>query len=121
MIGEPDEFEQFVRIGGIVVVGGRESQGLGRAHASGDSAVLQHHADVGNESPVVGDGIEPEHPHRSGGRASVALERLDRGGLPGAIRAEQCGDASRFGGERQPVDRDPVAVADDQIADLDGG
>ena len=40
------------------------------------------------ERGVVGHGIEPEDPHLAGGRPPVALERLDRRRLAGAVGTE---------------------------------
>ena len=121
MIGQPDEVEQFIGIDGVVVVGGEEVEGLGRTHAGGDSTGLEHHADTGDEAAMVGDGVESEHPDRTGGGAAIALEGLDGRGLACPVGSEQSGDPSGHGGEGEAVDGNTIAVANGEVGDLDRG
>ena len=71
---------------------------------------------------MVGLGIEPEHPHPAGGRAPVALERLDGRRLAGAVRAQHDEHLARRGGQVEAVDRGRRAggpVAHGEAGDLD--
>ena len=54
-----------------------------------------------------------------GRRPPVALERLDRRGLAGAVRARAGPRPARRRRERQAVDRRVLAVADGELVDLD--
>ena len=68
-------------------------------------------------------GIEPEHPHPPGGGAPVALERLDRRRLAGAVGPEHDEHLARGGGQVESVDRGGGAggsVAHGEAGDLDG-
>ena len=65
---------------------------------------------------MVGPGIEPEDPHRAGVGAPVALERLDRRGLAGAVRAEEGDDFARVGVEAHTVDGDEAPVTNDEVS-----
>ena len=75
----------------------------------------------GDEPAWSATRVEAEHPDRARVRAPVALERLDRGRLAGAVRPEEGEHLAGLGGERQPVDGDQVAVPHDEPGDLDGG
>ena len=57
---------------------------------------------------MVGVGIEPEDADLALGRAPVALERLDRRRLPGAVGTEHDEDLSALGGQVDAVDRGRV-------------
>ena len=72
---------------------------------------------------MVGDGVEPEHAHLAGGRAAVALERLDGRRLAGAVGPEHDEHLARLGGQVDAVDRGGRAggsVAHGEAGDLDG-
>ena len=62
--GQPEPVEQLAGSSGLRVEGGGVAQHLGRPQRRVDAALLQHHADALGQRPVVGDGVEPEHPHR---------------------------------------------------------
>ena len=75
------------------------------------------------ERGVVGDGAQPEDPHLPRGRAAVALEGLDRGGLAGAVRPEHDEHLARGGSQVDAVDSGRCAggaVAHNEVGDLDG-
>ena len=74
----------------------------------------------GTSAPVVGDRVEAEDADRAAGRPAVALEALDRRRLARAVRPEHRHDLAAAGRQRQPVDRRAGAVADDEVAALDG-
>ena len=86
-----------------------------------DAARLEHHADARLEPGGVPGRVEPEHPHRAGVGAPVALADLDRGGLARAVRPEDRGDLAAARGEAQPVDGGRRPVPLDQTGDLNGG
>ena len=68
-------------------------------------------------------GPEPEDAHLAGGRAPVALERLDRRRLAGAVGPEHDEYLARRGGQVHAVDRGRRAgrsVAHGEAGDLDG-
>ncbi len=69
---------------------------------------------------MVGPGVETEHPHLPRRRLAVALQALHGRGLARPVRAEQGRHRARCHLEAEPVDRHPIAVADDQIPHLDG-
>ena len=67
-------------------------------------------------------GVEPEHPHPAGGRAPVALERLDGGRLAGPVRPEHDEHLAAGSGQVDAVDRSRCAggpVAHGEAGDLD--
>ena len=75
------------------------------------------------ERGVVRHWIQPEHPHPPGDRAPVALERLHRRRLAGAVRAQHDEHLARGGGQVEPVDggrRAGGSVAHGEAGDLDG-
>ena len=69
---------------------------------------------------MVGNRIEAEDPHLTGIRGAVALHGLDRRGLAGAVRAQEGEHLALGDMERELVDGDDVAVADDQLVGGDG-
>ena len=52
-------------------------------------------------------------------RAHETGARVERGGLPGAVRADEPGDATERRPEAQAVDRDEAAVPDGEVDDLE--
>jgi hypothetical protein len=64
--------------------------------------------------------IEIEHPDLARVRPPVTLEDLDRGGLAGAVRAEQTEHLARVDRQRQTVDGAHAAVLLAEPGDLDG-
>lgn len=96
------------------------AQHLVRAGAGVDAAGLQHHAEAGAQLAGLGDGVEAEDPDRSRVGPAVALACLDRGGLSGAVGAEDGGDAGR-GLQIEAVDRGLGSVPLDQTLDPDDG
>ena len=119
--GETHQLEQLGGVLGIVVVAGEEVEDLGRAEHGVDAPLLQHDPDVRHQGHMVAPGVEPQHPDRAAVDRPVALERLDRAGLAGTVRAEEGDDLSRCTDERQAVDGHRLAVADHHLVTDDGG
>ena len=97
---------------------------LARAEHRVDATVLQHDAHAECEPAVVGDRMEPEYRDVPAGRAAVALERLDGGGLSRPVRPEHDQHLARLGLEMEAVDRGHRAgraVAHDEVAHDHGG
>ncbi len=117
---EADQAEQFTRVAWVVVVGGEEPERSSGAHHRVGAATLEHHADERRDGRPVASGIVAEDADVAGVGDAVALQRLDRGRLAGAVRAEQAEDLARLGAERDAVDGDRPAVADDELFDFDG-
>ena len=120
---QPDELEQLVRGQRVGVVGGEEVEDTARPEHRVDAAALEHDADPARECGVVGDRLQPEHAHLTGGRAPVALERLDGGGLARPVGAEDDEHLAGLGAQVQIVDRGGCAgraVAHGEAGDLDG-
>ena len=74
---------------------------------------------MGDDSRPVGDGVEAQHAYRPRSRPAVALEGLDGGRLSGTVGAKDGQDLAGVGRERQTVDRGRVAIAHDQIGNVD--
>jgi hypothetical protein len=85
------------------------------------AALLQHDAHVGHDLLPLGDGVEAEDADRPGVRSPEALDALHRGGLARAVRPEQRDDRARLHAQRHPVHDGAVAVALDEVDDLDRG
>ncbi len=69
---------------------GEQAEHLLRTGAWVDPASLEHDSHPGVQGGRVASGIEAEHPHVTRVRVSETLAYLDRGGLAGTVRAEQC-------------------------------
>ncbi len=72
---------------------------------------------------MVGDRVEPEHPHVTGGGAAIALQRLDGRCLARPVGPEHDQHLTRRGGQVEAVDRGRCAgwsVAHGKAGDLDG-
>ena len=120
---QPHEVEQLVRRHRLGVVAGEEVEDTARPQHGIDAAALEHHPDAAAERSVVGEGVEPEDAHLAGGRAPVALERLHRRRLAGAVGPEQ---DEHLAGRRSQVEavdcgrRARWSVTHGEAADLDG-
>ncbi len=117
---QPDQVEELVGVFGVVVVAGEQVEHLGGAEHGVDAPALEHDAHAPDQGGVVLVRVEPEDPHGTGGRTPVALEGLDGARLACAVRTEQGHDLTGVGGERQVVDGERVAVADDQLLTVHG-
>ena len=72
---------------------------------------------------MVGDRVEPEHPHRATHGAAVALQRLDRRCLAGPVGPQHDQHLARVGGQVEGVDRGRCAgwsITHGKAGDLDG-
>src|SRR5205823_12593007 len=92
---------------------------LERSHSGVEAAFLQHHADLRVQAPAVADRIQPEDPHRAAVGHAVALENLDRRGLPGPVRPEKSEHFAAPDRQAEPVDGVLAAVALLELRDLD--
>ena len=119
---EADRFEQLSGGDRVRVVGGEEIEHPLRPEHRVDAAALQHHPHAPGQRGVVRDRIEAEHPHLAGVGAAVALERFDRRGLAGTVRAEDDEDLAGIGRQVEIVDRRRSVggpVAHREATDLD--
>jgi len=90
-------------------------------HGRVDPAGLEHHADPRGERSPLGDGVEPEHFHRTRRRTAVALARFDDARLAGAVRPEKREHRSGVGVEVHSCHRFDRSVAHDEAAHPDQG
>ena len=116
---EPDPLEQLLRIVGLVIERGKESQRFQAADARGEATLLEHHAHSRSQRPGIGDRIQPQHADRSLIGPAVSLENLHRRGLAGPVRSEQAEHLAGHDVERQTVDRSILAVTLFERRDLD--
>ena len=119
---QPDQVEQLLRRDGRRVVAGEELQHPARAEHGVHAATLEHDPDPPAERGVVVLGTEPEHAHQAGGRAPVALERLDGRGLAGPVGPEDDEHLACRRAEVEVVDRGGRAgrsVTHGEAVDLD--
>ncbi len=110
-----EPFDQQVDVERVGVKRGDVPQHLVGAGAGPGSAGLQHDADAGSELVGVGDRVEAEHAYGSALRAAKALTGLDRGGLAGAVGAEDRGDGAGVDREVEPVDGGDRSVLHDEV------
>src|ERR1051325_234983 len=121
-IHDPGEAELVEHAGGV---GGGGAARLGdEAHVLGDGEVLVERRRLSGKADLAagrtrragrvlaGDGDRP------GARHDRAGERRQRGALAGAVGAEHQRDLAGLELERQPVDRDALAIVDRQLVDL---
>ena len=73
-----------------------------------ESGVLGQHAGAASDLVAVDGGVEPEHPGLAPIGGQNAVEHADRGGLAGAVRAEQGEHLAAVDFQIQPVHRDPT-------------
>jgi hypothetical protein len=110
VIGETDQLKH------LVDAPGRQAQhlrGEGEDFASGAAGVLrgrvQQDADFGSGVRQIDEAAAQDVCGAVGGRGE-AHDDAHRGGLPGAVRAQESGDAPRLGGEGDIVDGGILAV-----------
>ena len=94
-------------------------QHLHRVHPAPGAALLEHHADAGEQLPPLRDGVETEDAHAAGLRPPVALAGLQRGRLAGPVGTEHGRDRAALDDQVETVDGDHVAVGHPESADLD--
>src|SRR5215467_4056451 len=82
-------------------------------------ALLQLHAEHLAQLGAVPARVKPEHADRPGAGDPEPGYALDRGGLPGPVRAEDPEDLPGLDGERNVVDRHRLAVLLMQVPHLD--
>ncbi len=90
-------------------------QCLARGHRAVDAALLQHDPDPRSQGRIVR--TSSQHLDSSGIGGAQSLANLQGGGLPGAVGSEHRGDGAPIGGQVEPVDHSPIAVALDQARD----
>ena len=121
-VAEADDVEQALRVVGVVVERGVEAQQLQRLEPRVEAALLEHDPDLGAQDRRVGVRIGAEDAHGAGVVRAVPLEDLDRRRL-----ARRRSDPSRPKISPSamvrsiPAERDALAVALLEAADLDGG
>ena len=118
-IAESDQVQEGIGVFGVFVVGGEQVEHLGWPEHRVDPALLQHHPDARDEGGVIATRIEPEDPDRAARQGPVALESFHRARLAGAVGAKKGEDLAPVGVERQAVDGQCAAVADDDVVALD--
>ena len=119
LLSQPEVLDEAVRVGWIGVERGEQPDGLGHRHPVGELALLELDSHEGPELVAVLDGIKPEDPDRSRVGSAQAGDRLDRRGLPCAVRPEDAEDLSLFDGEGNAVDGRLGAVALGDVVDFD--
>ena len=116
---EPQPLAEGVDVEWMGVQRGDVPEHLHRVHPAPRAALLQHHADAGEQLPPLRDGVEAQDAHGAGLRPSVALAGLQRGRLPGAVGPEHGRDGAALDDQVETVDGDHVAVGHPESADLD--
>ena len=120
-MGQPDLREQPGGIERVGIKPGELGQHVAGPLVAGKPGPLQHHPDALGQRLVVGDRVEAVHPHPARRGPPVPLAALDRRGFAGPVGAEDGGDSTKVGGEREAVDGDELAVADGEVIDLHSG
>src|SRR5206468_2217370 len=70
--------------------------------------------------PEAGDVVAPER-HPAGGGAEQPAAAVERGGLAGAVGADQTGEAPDGGGQVDVVEGEVPSIADAEVGDLEAG
>lgn len=116
-MGDTELLHELLCVGGIGA--GEQVDGLAHPHPVRQAGVLQLAADLLPQPLCAAYRIETGHPDLSGVRPPQALESLDGGGLPSAIRADQADHLTGEHVEVETVDHDPSAVRLGQAAHTD--
>ena len=119
LIGEPEVGQQLLPVAGICVERGVEVDRLPDLDLVGQLALLELDADDATELVAVAARVEPEHADRARVGRPQPADGLDRGGLAGAVGAEDGEDLALLDREGHAVDRRAVAVALDEVGDFD--
>ncbi len=89
LVGQPDPLDHLVRVVGVGVEAGEVPDHLGHRQLVELAGALQHDADPGPPVGVRVGRVDAEHGDLAGVPVPVTLQDLHRGGLAGAVRAEQ--------------------------------
>ncbi|CAO0834692.1 hypothetical protein SMICM17S_00395 [Streptomyces microflavus] len=117
---EAEAFDQGVHVQRVGVELRHVAEHLVGPGAGVDATRLEHHPDAGAQPLRFGDRVE-SGPVRCRVGRRVALAGLDRGGLPGAVRAEHGRHRARRDVQIEAVHRGPGAVPLHQSLDLYDG
>jgi hypothetical protein len=128
-LAQPDRLDQVVhvqralpvRCGVRRVVPAQVAQEFPDLPAAVVAPRLQDHADPGPPALVARRRVGPQHADLTGRADPEALQDLDGGGLPGAVRPEQDQYLTPGGGEVDSVQHIHRPVSHPQAADLDHG
>src|SRR3954453_11402776 len=98
---------------------GEQRERLGDGQPVGELALLELDPDDRAEPAAVPDRVEAQDANGAGIGIPETGGRLDRGGLAGAVGAEDSEDLALLDGERDAVDHGAVAVALRELIDVD--
>ncbi len=115
--------EQIGRLERVLVVGGEQADGLGRAHTRVHPTPLQHDPHAAGQHPVVGGPVrvEAQDPDPASGRPAVPLEGFDGAGLARSVAAQQRHHLAALHHQVGAVHCGAGPVPDGQTGGLDGG
>jgi len=94
-------------------------QALPDGEITREPAVLQQHAEMWPDPGAPGHRVMAENPDGAPVGRGQSLEHLQRGGLAGAVDAEQCEDLTWSNLERDAPDRLEGSIAAAQVDHLD--
>ena len=117
---EVEHCEQLARVARRAVVRGRQGQYLRGRHGEPDAAALQQRPGAHDDLAVVAHGIEPVESDGTLRRGTEPEQRLDHGGLAGAVGAEQGHHLAVVHVQADVVDGEETGERDLQVTDLDG-
>ncbi len=121
LLVQPGEGEHLGDGARVRVVAGVQAHQLARCEGVLEASLLEHDPDSFPEGSAPGLRVEPEHLDRARVRGPVALEHLDRGGLPGTVGSEQGHDLTLVDREVEAVYGPDLPVDLAQAPDLDRG
>ena len=120
LVGEPEVVEQLLASRGVPRRTRRRGPSPPRRGCwSGSSLSWSWTPTTRRSSSRSRARVEPEHADRARVRRPQPADGLDRGGLAGAVRAEDGEDLALLDREGHAVDRRVVAVALDEVGDFD--
>ena len=118
-LGETETVEKRGPVRRSLIEAGIEIEGLPHLYPVRHLALLELHAQVLAELSEVVVRVETQHPDPPLVRVAQARDRLDRGGLPGPVGAEDGEDLATLDREGHSVDHRDAVVTLDQPVDFD--
>ena len=119
LLGEPPLLHQQPPVGRPGCDRREEVERLPDADVVGQARLLQLAADASGERLGLAVRVAAEDAQRAAGRLPQSLDALDRGGLAGAVGAQQTEDLAAPHRERKVVDSHRVTVDLAQMLDFD--
>ena len=121
LVAQAELLEQAVAVDGGAVERCPQPDGLAHRDALLELRLLQLHADPLLQRPHVAHRIEPQHADDAAVGRAQPFDALHRGGLAGAVGADEAEDLALVDVEAHTVDRDGAAVGLAEILDADDG